>query len=464
MPQQPVAITPRAIPLPPPELRAEPPLVRDLLVRHFAPAELEELAVTRREFAHWMRPDIQRELELLFAALPECRFYGARIRDDSLDFRFPNLLEAGDGAIAVGPAVYFDIDIGDETPVRCLLRGIWLAHLDNMPFALLVNVDEGYSGTRLRVEIAVPPGADAETLAVRTLKRLDAATSAARSLRGKVLSIEGEKTGFTVEPATVKVQRTAPVSREEIILPAKTLALIERSTTGFVRHLDRLVELGMSPRRGVLFYGPPGVGKTLTVRYLACALPEFTTLIIAAEQFDSLGEYFEMARRLQPAMVVLEDIDLIGADRSGPWANAPAKLNHLLNEMDGLGTDARILFVLTTNRVEVLEPALAGRPGRVDQAIEFGLPDDAERRRLIRRYACALAPSEELAAAASRRMGKVSPAFIKELMRRAALNMMDRGGEALELADLEAATDDMLVLGGSLNANLLGHRTGLGFT
>ncbi len=53
---------------------------------------------------------------------------------------------------------------------------------------------------------------------------------------------------------------------------------------------------------------------------------------------------------------------------------------HLLNEMDGLGPDARVLFVLTTNRPEVLEPALAGRPERIDQAIEIGLPEDRRTR------------------------------------------------------------------------------------
>ena len=62
-------------------------------------------------------------------------------------------------------------------------------------------------------------------------------------------------------------------------------------------------------------------------------------------------------------------------------------LNLLLNEMDGLAPEARMLFVLTTNRPEVLEPALAARPGRVDQVIEIALPGEAERRLLVERYA-----------------------------------------------------------------------------
>jgi ATP-dependent 26S proteasome regulatory subunit len=61
-------------------------------------------------------------------------------------------------------------------------------------------------------------------------------------------------------------------------------------------------------------------------------------------------------------------------------------LNKLLNEMDGLKEDADILFVLTTNRPEQLEAALAGRPGRIDQAIEVPLPDAIGRGKLVRLY------------------------------------------------------------------------------
>ena len=144
-------------------------------------------------------------------------------------------------------------------------------------------------------------------------------------------------------------------------------------------------------------------------------------------------------------MVVIEDTDLIAADRDGPWQGSPGLLNHLLNEMDGLKPDARVLFVLTSNRAEVLEPALAGRPGRIDQAIEVGLPEDGERQLLIRRYARGLAPADESVAALSKRIGKVSPAYIKELCRRAAQEMLERGGEGFTDLDLERALEDLRI-------------------
>ena len=161
-------------------------------------------------------------------------------------------------------------------------------------------------------------------------------------------------------------------------------------------------------------------------------------------------------------MVVIEDVDLIAAHRDGPWQHTPAALDRLLNEMDGAGADARLIFVFTTNRPEVLEPALAARPGRVDQAIEIGLPEDRERCVLLRRHVCGLAIDEETVAQVSRRIGKVSPAFIKELARRAAQAMMERGAERMEDADFARAFEDMSGTASKITARLLGAE-GLGF-
>ena len=140
-------------------------------------------------------------------------------------------------------------------------------------------------------------------------------------------------------------------------------------------------------------------------------------------------------------------------------------LNLLLKEMDGLARDARVLFVLTTNRPEVLEPALAARPGRVDQAIEVGLPSEPERVLLVRRYAGALAVDDAVAVHAARRLGRVSPAFIKEVMRRAAQAMLERGGSArVEQRDVQSAIDDMLEAGGQVGARMFGTGSRIGFT
>ena len=96
-----------------------------------------------------------------------------------------------------------------------------------------------------------------------------------------------------------------------------------------------------------------------------------------------------LARSLEPAMVVIEDVDLIAQDR-GHYESAPL-LFELLNAMDGLDEDADLIFVLTPNRAESLEAALASRPGRIDLAVELPPPDAPARRRLFEIYGRGLA-------------------------------------------------------------------------
>src|SRR3546814_18691213 len=85
-------------------------------------------------------------------------------------------------------------------------------------------------------------------------------------------------------------------------------------------------------------------------------------------------------------MVVLEDVDLVAMERTMPGHGTNPLLFQLLKEMDGLAEDADIVFVLTTNRVDLPEPALAARPGRIAPAVEVKLPDADSRRRLLALY------------------------------------------------------------------------------
>jgi len=434
------------------------------LAAHFAPVPPEDLVVTRRDFPHWMRPDLQKALEELFAETPRHQFLGARLRGGEFGFCFADLVEPGEETPAIGPAEYQDADIGEAEAVRCLRRGLWLAECEGVRFALLLEVSEGYRAPRARLEIAVPQGDAPVRIAAQLAERLRTRTQRGDSWRGKVLILDRAHDDFELSAAGLRVLDAVPVRRDEIVLPEKTLALVERNTLGFARQAGFLARLGMSARKGVLLYGPPGTGKTLIVRWLAGALEGFTKLIVTAEHYGLLSESLAIARTLEPALVVLEDVDLVGGHRDGPWAASGGILNTLLNEMDGFAPEARVLFVLTTNRPEVLEPALAIRPGRVDQAIEIGLPGEAERRLLVRRYAGGLRVEHRLAEETARRIGRVSPAFIKELMRRAAQAMLERGGDqALEPGDINRAIDDMLGAAGKLGARMLGAAGAIGF-
>jgi ATP-dependent 26S proteasome regulatory subunit len=183
-------------------------------------------------------------------------------------------------------------------------------------------------------------------------------------------------------------------------------------------------------------------------------------LLVTAEQIGRFEEYISLARLLQPSLVVMEDIDLIGRDREHLSVEAQSLLNRLLNELDGLRPDSDILFLMTTNRPEVLERALASRPGRVDQAIEFPLPDEAGRRKLITLYAAGAAIDEQVIAHTARVTEGVSASFIKELMRRAIQFHLEcrKEGQRIQILqnDIDQAIDELLFSGGSLNRALLG--------
>jgi ATP-dependent 26S proteasome regulatory subunit len=277
------------------------------------------------------------------------------------------------------------------------------------------------------------------------------------SYRGKVISLESPDR-YSGHHGPLRVHKLRNVQRDEVILPENTLQLLDRNIGDFVRQRERLRKLGLAIKKGLLFYGPPGTGKTHTIHYLAGQLPDHTTLLVTAEQVGLLDHYFQLARFLQPAMIVIEDVDLIARARETMYGPCDESiLNKLLNEMDGLREDAAVLFVLTTNRPDSLEAALASRPGRIDQAIEFPLPDENGRRLLVRLYACGLPLDESVVETIVRRTDKASAAFIKELMRRAAQFYIQNGGDGrLQLADVHAALEEMLFTGGSLNAKLLG--------
>lgn len=208
----------------------------------------------------------------------------------------------------------------------------------------------------------------------------------------------------------------------DVILPPGVLAAIEDHVVRATIAPDRLRAAGQHLKRGVLLYGPPGTGKTHTVRYLMSRLIGHTIVILSGRALNMLlPAAVALARRAQPSVVVIEDVDLIAEGRSiGPGSSNPM-LFELLNRIDGIDGDADIVFLLTTNRVDALERALSERPGRVDLAVEIAKPDRDARLRLLRLYSRSLSvelPEETTLADAT---DGVTASYIRELVRRAVI-------------------------------------------
>ena len=157
---------------------------------------------------------------------------------------------------------------------------------------------------------------------------------------------------------TAEVQSLPKVSRSDLVPDAATLERIDRHTIVFSEHRDALLASGRHLRRGLLLYGPPGTGKTHTLSYLINAAPHRTAVIVSGTGFDMLSQAVGLARDLQPAIVVLEDVDLVAEVRS--WSQGGEQALCCLScstKMDGLAADVDVVFALTTNRVESLERA-----------------------------------------------------------------------------------------------------------
>ena len=432
-----------------------------LLAGHFHPIATEDITISERQFPFRVRADLQCAIDRLFGDDTQIiHFCGVAQEYSHESVTLSNCIIESEHNEAISiPPEYEELAIGEEEPIRVLKQGLWLVAREGVNFAVMLSPTGSYGQiTGMQFQVGMPNTADGTRLTQEFFKHLEDSILKAESYRGKILSLEEGDHSYSGQSSGITVHTLRDVERDQVILPESTLALLDRNVIDFVKHRKRFAEFNQSTKKGLLFYGPPGTGKTHTIHYLTRALQDHTTLLISAEQIGMLTEYMTLARLLQPSIVVMEDVDLIARDRrTMNGACEEILLNKLLNEMDGLKEDADILFILTTNRPESLEAALASRPGRIDQAIEFPNPDDEGRTKLVQLYSSGLSLTDDAVAQIVRRTEGVSAAFIKELMRRTVQFHVERNGDgAITSEDITNALDEMLIRGGTLNLKLLG--------
>ena len=144
-----------------------------------------------------------------------------------------------------------------------------------------------------------------------------------------------------------------------------------------IEHPDKFLKFGMKPSKGVLFYGPPGCGKTLMAKAVAneCSSnfisvkgPELLTMWFGESEANVRG-IFDKARGAAPCVLFFDELDSVGQARGSSQGDAGGAgdrvLNQLLTEMDGAGVKKNLFFIGATNRPDILDEALI-RPGRLD--------------------------------------------------------------------------------------------------
>ncbi|MCI3273201.1 AAA family ATPase [Streptomyces cylindrosporus] len=413
--------------------------------------------VVKAAYAPYDLPNVHLALERWFAADGRSHeLIGMRGAQHHGELTLGDIIEAADryDRFVVGAVDYAHMPVSPDEELACVSCGFYLGAEGDERFAVLLRgpADE-YGRNKVELEVLA---ADKE-FGDRLLAEIDALVREHNVFRGQVLSFEGSQFGHGLGP--FRFHRRPGLTRDDIVLPAGLLDRVERQVVGVARRREQLRAAGQHLRRGLLLYGPPGTGKTHTIRYLLSHLPQFTVVILSGESIDAIGPACALARMLQPALVVLEDCDLIAEARDYGNGEQPL-LFQVLNEMDGLGDDADVAFLLTTNRADLLEPALVQRPGRVDLAVEIPLPDAEGRAALLALYGTNLDLGEDIAREVVTRTEGTTASFTKELVRRAVLIAAERESDRTEASDLREALDELLSDRDRLTRRLLGVRDG----
>ena len=364
------------------------------------------------------------------------------------------------GAFELGAVDYATVPLGPDRSIDAVQFGIVPTTApDGTPVIMSIHGAPPHSEPVCQLQVLAADRA----AGTATRERFEQLMREHDAFRGQVLTF-----GFSEHRGNrlVTFQPRPELAASDVILPPGVLDAIERHVVLPGDRAAALRAAGQHVKRGLLLYGPPGTGKTHTVRYLMSRLADWTVIVVSGQALVMIGEATALARRLQPSVVVVEDVDLIAHDRSFGPAGHPM-LFQLLNEMEGIGSDADVTFVLTTNRVEVLERALIDRPGRIDLAVAIPRPDADCRRRLLDLYATGLIlelpdPSRLIAATEG-----VTASFVRELVRRAVLDVIDGRGDGpgpadgrvrLDEAALHGALDELAGERNTLTRSFLGGR------
>jgi transitional endoplasmic reticulum ATPase len=198
-----------------------------------------------------------------------------------------------------------------------------------------------------------------------------------------------------------------------------------------VEHPEKFLKFGMNPSKGVLFYGPPGCGKTLLAKAIASECqanfisikgPELLTMWFG-ESEANVREVFDKARSAAPCVLFFDELDSIAKARGGSLGDAGGAsdrvINQVLTEMDGMNQKKNVFIIGATNRPDIIDGAIL-RPGRLDQLVYIPLPDEESRVSILKANLrkTPLAPDIDLRFLANRTKG-FSGADLTEICQRA---------------------------------------------
>ena len=426
----------------------EAPFVQRLRA-HFG-VEAAKLPIVAESFPVADHPNVQMALDTYLAAAGRsAAVIGINVAHEYMGVSLSHLVADAGGMFGgqppqEGPVEYVNIALDDGRVLPCVQRGVFfIAEADERLVALVSGPSQMGWRSEVRVEVMAGERARAE----RFLGELRSLARSRNVYRGHVVSLEQDQ----MHALHVKFHRLPEVARTGIVLPDGLLDRIERGTVRFAAQRERLRHAGRHLKRGILFHGPPGTGKTLTAMYLARQMRDRTVLLLTGRDRGLVrhGAFRELQGEPLPVQCEEPPPPLRVRQRErdrlvhAPGTRSQGRLEHV-RPVGGEHEQHVRVVGQAVHLVEQLEQD-RGASGRLAVPLlgdEIDVLDDEHR-------------------GLEGRTGNVSPAFIRELLRKATLFAAE-DGDPLVVRDrhVDDALHDLVVHGGDLTMSLLGARKG----
>lgn len=251
---------------------------------------------------------------------------------------------------------------------------------------------------------------------------------------------DGKITIYTVEQGQPRIHKVKfqPITEEQMVADTATITDIKTDLTTFFNGDELFKHFDIAHRRGIMFHGPPGCGKTMMCKHIATVskVPVVQFFASAGCDTSDLLRFFEYMADISPAIVIFEDLDSLF---KGDLARS-----NFLNIIDGACTDKNlgILIIATTNHVKEIDEAITQRPSRFDRHYLFGYPaKDLRREYIAKRFASVkhLIEDDELMTVFVSETDGMSYAHLNEIYTQAALKAINAGVKKLKVKDIEEA-------------------------